>query len=330
MAMQRKKRGQDQIQPPASVKSSNLFAPFESESAASADSSAETLTRDSATLELRRKQASQGGFNFGNVSLFASAQTHHAIGQGAATVQRQPENVLQREGNDNDEQLWGQNVTVDGKTYPWVVPLHGNAYANAGKTLSGGEDVLPPTPDLQDKVGNQPQRLGFNPGKYPNITSDALRTYSEEVLQGDINSQESLSASVMESAPQIGYKFDANESGSIYSIHLSPGNLFATLTPTAQVEDMKGFMQSRGALAGGKVAKNQVTEHCPQHCGTHYPGTPPSGSHMHHYNSGGMPMKNVANALKVAEATGTITSEGANNARQATGLPVQNKPQQDK
>jgi hypothetical protein len=522
MPMQRKKRGPDQIQPSASVKSNNLFAQSKQEEATSKGSNAEVLAPDSTTLELRRKQASQDSFNFGTIPLFANSpannssiqrhsqplllqtkltvgavgdkyeqeadrvasqvvdiinspetnspiqreaeedsedglqrksltsiqrddaeeedlqmkstiqragiqggpisneleteiqsekgkgqvlepnlqkkmgqtmgaefsgvrihtdtkadqlskaiqakafttgediffqreaynpsskggqeliahelthvmqQTDNRVEQRTDTSQRQSKNTLQRDENDKDEKLWGPNAKdQDGKTYPWIVPLHADSYpARTKKGLSQGEKVLDPIPDLKDKDGVTPFRLGFDPSKYPNITTSALEAYVQEMMkQKSVNDSSMVfSAGVMESAPAVGYKFKENESESVYSIHLSPGKKFATLTPVAQVENMQGFMAARRELAGGKLPKNQVGEHCPYHSGTHYPGTPGGGAHMHFYYPQGTPMNYVAKTLDVAETQGVITPKGADEARKAMGLPVRNNLQQD-
>ena len=76
MAYQRKKRAQDYVQPAIAAEPSNLFASPNLEVADSEYSLSETETDDTATLDLRRKQASPGGFDFGAIPLFQRSQAN--------------------------------------------------------------------------------------------------------------------------------------------------------------------------------------------------------------------------------------------------------------
>ena len=92
MAYQRKKRSQENIQPPLPTEQSSLFTSPDLDVADAENTlSEETRIDDTATLELRRKQANQSGFDFGSVPIFPADQANPS----PLPIQRQPQRPLQ-------------------------------------------------------------------------------------------------------------------------------------------------------------------------------------------------------------------------------------------
>ena len=207
----------------------------------------------------------------------------HVVQQTGVSDTNASQTVVQRNGNGNDSDKEDE-IKQEEKKYKRIVPLHRDAYPTkhgAGRRVYPKEEKVFKN-RFEGKNGIKLDGLGFNPAKYPHLTDSLIDKYEKEVLEKNSNGSESLSREVMEGGPgpSKGYKFSPEESDSIYSLHICHGDKVVTLTPRMPTPGGAHFREAQRILKGtGNGYK--FGEHDVIHSGTHYPGTPAGGSHLH-------------------------------------------------
>lgn len=167
------------------------------------------------------------------------------------------------------------------------IPLHDDARRPA---LGRGETYS----QEEQSDGSMRWFVEMDPGKYPHITEQALGAY-EHAVQTDPSAQ--LSTAIYEAVAEGGkaFVFDETQSNSLYAIHLSAGEEIITMTPRAP--NVMGGRTTKAQAVLNRTGNPRMGEADAQHVGTHYPGTPPGGTHQHFVGTGGKINLNVVSEL---------------------------------